>query len=176
MKKLIFILIAAIAISCNSNNKIKEQEADFLGEENHSLMSQLPEAPRWILDNENIFNADELNQLQSIADSMFSTTGNMCMIQTIETYKPFNSLNEYAQAIDANWHDDSQKYIIIILSTSLVEVRIINGDMLEKAIPNSFTDYVIQQVMIPEFSNNNYFEGIKKTINLYIETLSKSRQ
>jgi len=173
MKILLVVLMSAIILSCTSDKHSDKQHIDFLGADEHVLFSELPEAPRWVLDSEGVFDTNELMQLQYLADSMFFLTGHMCMIHTTESFKPFTSFNEYAYAIDANWGDEGQQYIIIILSIAMVEVRIVNGSKTEQMIPENFTDYIIQKVMIKEFSNDAYFEGIYKSLLQYIEVFNK---
>jgi len=171
---LFFSLISILVItSCGNKNK-SDDTVDFMNDGGEMLeLPNLPDAPRWIDDSEKIFAIEEFENINTLCNFMFESTGHMPMIHTVVDYSPYSNLNEYAGAIDALWADKGQKYIIIIISDRLEELRIIYGELTESALNEDFTDRVMQNDMFPYFKTGNYAKGVENALQSYQRALSK---
>lgn len=169
MKSLKYFVLLLIIASCNSNNPEKESEFVVVPDDVNEPV--LPDAPRWISDEEQLFTIEDATAINQLSDSVFNTTACMIMIGTVRTYEPYVNFNDYTAAIDAAWADQSQNYLIILISDELMEVRVVQGEVVEKNLPLTFTDDVIQDILVPHFRSNDYAGGIKNAIQTYGDAL-----
>jgi uncharacterized membrane protein YgcG len=159
-------------ISCNQ--KADDKPIDFMTDGGEVLIvPQLPIAPRWIEDTEQIISESMRDSINAYCSHIFEKTGHLPMIHTVAQLEPYVNLNEYASAIDAYWADDGQKYFIFLISDKLMEVRIIHGTFTESLLPPDFTDKVLEYDMFPYFRSLNYSQGILEALKTYEEALTK---
>lgn len=169
MKISYVIIILLIFTSCGGK---KEEPVDFMNENGPEIVSDLPEAPRWLNDKEAILSEEEEDSINSMCELIFNKTGHMPMVHTIGDVAPYENLNDYTSAIDLMWADAGQKYFIFIVSDQLMEIRIIHGEVTEGLLSPDFTDVVLQNEVYPEFRNNHYAQGILNALAEYLNALN----
>ncbi len=154
--------------SCvNKNN----EPIDFMNDDSNVVIApQLPDAPRWVSDTEEILNTG-IDSIQDLCNLIYEETGHMIMIHTIESYDPYDNLNDYTSALDLLWADDGKKYVIFIISDKLEELRIIHGEATETILPLDFTEMIMNRDMFPEFRNGNYSGGVLNALESYRQIL-----
>jgi uncharacterized protein len=120
----------------------------------------------WTSDFEHIFTEDQILVLDSIISKFEKETTKEIAIVTIDsswtTKENFDSLT---LAIGRNWgvgKKDKNNGILIGISTGLRKIRIQNGYGIETILSDAETKKIIDDIIIPEFKNGNYFEGTKK--------------
>ncbi len=171
MRWIAIFLLTLFFTACVNHSKDSD-DSQFLSENGEITVSvQLPDAPRWIDDSEQLFSKNQTDSLNQQCNSIFEQTGHMPMIHTVSNIEPYSSLNEYTNAIDLMWSDKGKKYFIILISKTFEEVRIIHGEVTESFLPADFTDMIMQTDMFPEFRENNYFTGITNALNRYLTIL-----
>lgn len=163
---LIFLLVVLIS-NCKYNNS-KTEKFVINGQE---LQFFIPDAPRWLLDLEQIFDKNESDSINKLCQLIYERTQHMVMIHTTEDFNTFNSLNEYALVLENAWSDASQKYIIIVISAKNQEIRLIYGSKTEHVIPDEFTQNLLEQIIFPNFRKENYFFGVIKSLEAYLTVL-----
>lgn len=172
--RLLIICLSLLIVSCK--NTSKEEKEDFMdtgGEE--ILMPDFPDAPRWVDDSEQILTKAEKDSMNKLCETIFSETGHFPMVHTTGSFEPYNSLNDYTGAIDQVWADKSQKYLIIIVSGKLEEVRFIHGEKTEPLLHPGFVDDLMQNEMFPEFRTGNFAGGIIRTLRRYNTALGSNK-
>jgi uncharacterized protein len=120
----------------------------------------------WTSDFEHIFTEDQILVLDSIISKFEKETTKEIAIVTIDsswtTKENFDSLT---LALGRNWgvgKKDKNNGILIGISTGLRKIRIQNGYGIETILSDAETKKIIDDIIIPEFKNGNYFEGTKK--------------
>ncbi len=170
MKISYLIVILLIFSFCGGK---KEEPVDFMNEDGPEIVSDLPEAPRWINDKEAILSDEEEDSINSMCELIFNKTGHMPMVHTVGDVAPYENLNDYTSAIDMMWADAGQKYFIFIVSDAFMEIRIIHGEITESLLSPDFTDVVLQDEIYPAFRNNEYAQGIYNALFAYLDALKK---
>lgn len=119
----------------------------------------------WTSDYEHIFTEDQIFELDSIIGNFEKETTIEIAIVTIDsswtTKENFDSLT---LTICRNWgvgKKNKNNGILIAISTGLRKIRIQNGYGIEKILSDAETKKIIDDIIVPEFKNGNYFEGTK---------------
>lgn len=74
-------------------------------------------------------------------------------------------MDEYSLTLFKKWgvgQKDKNNGVMIAFSTALRRIRIQNGYGIESKMTNEETKKIIDNIMLPEFKSENYFEGLKK--------------
>jgi uncharacterized protein len=119
----------------------------------------------WTSDFEGIFTQDQIFVLDSIIASFEQETTNEIAIVTIDkSWTTEESFDSLTLTIARNWgvgKKDKNNGILIGISTGLGIIRIQNGYGIETILSDAETKKIIDNIIIPEFKNGNYFEGTK---------------
>lgn len=119
----------------------------------------------WTSDFEHIFTEDQIFVLDSIICKFEKETTNEIAIVTIDSsWTTKESFDSLTLAIARNWgvgKKDKNNGILIGISTGLRKIRIQNGYGIETILSDTETKKIIDEIIIPEFKNGNYFEGAK---------------
>ena len=119
----------------------------------------------WTSDYEHIFTQDQIFVLDSIMDKFEKETTNEIAIVTIDSsWTTKESFDSLTLAIARNWgvgKKDKNNGILIGISTGLRKIRIQNGYGIETILSDAEKKKIIDDIIIPEFKNGNYFEGTK---------------
>ena len=118
-------------------------------------------------------------QEQYLIDELFdyeSKSTNEIVIVTIADFKPYDDIFQFSLDL-ANRTGigkvDKNNGILIVLSKNRRQIQIQNGDGILPLFSNEQTKYIIQEIMIPEFRKDDYFEGLKKGLSTIMKILSK---
>jgi uncharacterized protein len=127
----------------------------------------------WTSDYEHIFTEEQIFVLDSIISKFEMETTNEIAIVTIDsswtTKENFDSLT---LAVARNWgvgKKEKNNGILIGISTGLRKIRIQNGYGIESRLSDAETKKIIDDIIIPEFKNGNYFEGTKNGLLALME-------
>ncbi len=118
-------------------------------------------------------------QEQYLIDELFdyeSKSTNEIVIVTVADFKPYDDIFQFSLDL-ANRTGvgkvDKNNGILIVLSKDKRQIQIQNGDGIVSLFSNEQTKYIIQEIMIPEFRKDDYFEGLKKGLSAIMRILSK---
>ncbi len=142
-----------------------------------SYKIQFPITPLgWTSDYENIFSTEQILELDSMINVFEKETTNEIAIVTIDsswtTAEKFDSL---ILTIHNNWgvgKKNANNGILIGVSTGLRKIRISNGYGIEQKLTDFETKKIIDNFIIPEFKQANFFNGTKKGV---LELMKKMR-
>ena len=122
----------------------------------------------WTSDYEHIFTSEQISELDSIIGKFEQETTNEIAIITIDsswtTKERFDSL---VLTIANDWGVGKKGLnngIVIGISTGLRKIRINNGYGIETKLTDAETKKVIDDIILPEFKNGNYFKGTKNGV------------
>ena len=128
-----------------------------------------------IYDYEGILTARQIQSLDSLyQDHETKTTNQFCLITT-PNYGQDTSIDSYALHTFSRLgigRKEINNGVLIVLSQANHRVRISTGLGTEKVLTDSYAKKIIDSIMIPEFKNNNYYEGIwqgSKAITTFLE-------
>jgi len=135
---------------------------------------KFPESVGYINDFENILTDQEERELTAIIKEHESKTGDQISIVTLTSLEPYDNIEDYSLDLANYWgvgQKEKDNGILIALGKGLRKIRIQNGYGIEKRLTDFETKKIIDEVMIPDFKNDNYFEGLKKGVEAIIEEL-----
>lgn len=112
--------------------------------------------------------------LCAILKEYFDSTSNQIAI-LIEPSLENDDLFEYTHRVARDWgigEADKDNGILIYIASADRETRIHVGYGLEGAVPDFQAKRIIEQIMLPEFRNGDYYEGIQLAVKRIIELAS----
>lgn len=136
--------------------------------------SKFPEPVGYINAFENILTDQEERELTAIIKEHESKSGDQISIVTLTSLEPYDNIDDYSLDLANYWgvgQKEKDNGILIALGKGLRKIRIQNGYGIEKRLTDIETKKIIDEVMIPDFKNDNYFEGLKKGVEAIIEEL-----
>jgi uncharacterized protein len=120
----------------------------------------------WTSDYGHIFTKGQISELDSIITKFENQTENEIAIVTIDSSWTTNEKFDSLILSIANFWGVGKKNInngiVIGISTGLRKIRINNGYGIEAKLTDDETKKIIDDVIVPEFKQGNYFEGTKK--------------
>ena len=117
-----------------------------------------------VSDYSNVFSQEEEDELLKILFDSKALTEKQVVIVTIDTISPYDDIQEYATELGNRWGVGSlneNNGLVVVLSKSLRKVGIATGLKTELTLTDSICLGTIEKIMIPEFQNGNYYQGIK---------------
>ena len=134
-----------------------------------------PSVPVPVNDFAGIFSQSQQNELNSVLVRFADSTSNRIVVVTVRDLEGY-PIAEYAQQIGEKWgvgNKDFDNGIVILIKpkvgNSRGEVFIATGYGLEGAIPDATAKRLIEQEMIPEFKNNEYYHGVSNAVNVLMK-------
>ena len=149
---LLFLGIIFFSFGYAQDNSMVVDWADILTEEEEEKLGQ------------------ELNELEQ-------SIGSQMVVHTIESLEG-EKIEEYSLRMANAWEIGRKDYddgILITVALWDRKVRIEVGYGLEKIIKNEIADQIIQESMMPNFKEENYYEGIMEAV-IKIKTLIKENK
>lgn len=130
-----------------------------------------PELIGPVNDFENVFTAEQIDDLENIISSFEQKTTNEIAIVTINDIAEYSNFDDYTLDL-ANYWQIGKLYknngLVIAFSTNLREISIKTGTGTEKILTDTICKDVIDQEIVPEFKKGEYYRGIKKALLLLI--------
>ena len=138
----------------------------------------LPEPLGWVSDFENVFTDTEIITLDSIINQYEKRTTNEIAVVTYlfdsTIVKSGDDLSIFSLKLFKKWGVGKKKYdngIGILFSTNRRMIRIETGKGLTEKLTNQEAKFIIDSIIIPQFSKSEYFIGIKKGLEAIFREL-----
>ena len=129
----------------------------------------------WTNDFEHILTAAQVVYLDSLIGNFENETSIEIAVVTIDTSVVDKAgFEKFIKNLSNEWGVGKKGLnngIVIGISAGLKKIRIHNGYGIEPMLSDTETKRIIDEIMIPEFRNAAYFEGIEKTILAIISKL-----
>lgn len=136
-----------------------------------SAQDFLPERPNGMVnDYGDMISAQEEGLLESKLRAYRDSTSNAIVIASFESFQGY-SKEEIATTLFNNWRMwEGERYngVLILLSKNEREIRIEVGYGLEGAIPDANANRIINEIMVPNFRNGNFYAGLDQATTAMI--------
>lgn len=139
--------------------------------------NDIPERPspeRLVNDFENILSSQEEQQLESKLRSYNDTTSTQIAVVTVPDFGQYE-LADYSQRLAQKWgigQKGKNNGILILVSKSMRQARIEVGYGMEGLVPDATAHRIIEEYMIPNFKQGQYFQGIDQASDIIIKLAS----
>ena len=130
-----------------------------------------PEPTSYITDTEDIFTEAEEAALTAIIEDFLVTGKGQIAVLTVASIKPYDDFYQYALDLSNHWgvgDKDTDDGLTIVISAALHQIRINTGNGTQKILSDSFCNEVLQNKMIPNFKNMDYYQGVKEGLESFI--------
>jgi uncharacterized protein len=121
-----------------------------------------PNPPRLVNDFIGILSQSQVQQLEEKLVAYNDTTSSQLVVVIVKTVQPYD-MNEFATKLGTTWgvgKKGKNNGVVILWATSDRKVYIAPGRGLEGAIPDAYCERIVQQIIIPNFKQQQYFEGL----------------
>lgn len=162
---LLLVLFFILLISCKSQDK---NYSTVFSENPNSLA---------VVDNSNIFSTAENYELAAKLVEYGEVTTQQIAVVTVDSISPYNDIQKYAADLGSYWgvgQKDLDNGLVIVLSKPLRKVAIATGYGTQKVLTDSICKHIIDNVMIPKFKEDKYYEGIDMGIDAIIRIWDSS--
>lgn len=166
--KIIFIVFLTIS-SCKTKQiektepKTNAPKVEF--SEYDLVKSDLPKLKRQVNDYEFVFTMEQLEKLTLMIREFEKNTTNQIAIVSIESIGKYSDFDKFAVDL-SNYNGiglkEKDNGLSIVFSTNLRKIRITTGFGTEKILTDKICKNILDQTIIPEFKNGNYYSGIEK--------------
>ena len=136
-------------------------------------ITKFPKPIGFVNDFEQIFTIEQRQLLEMKLTEYEKSTTREFVIITIDSIKPYENIKNFATDLSNEWgigKKETNNGIAIVMSKSLRQIRISTGLGTEKILTDEICKNIIDQTIIPEFKNGDYYSGIEKGIT---ELMSK---
>lgn len=131
-----------------------------------------PTPPRLVNDLADVLTTQQENSLERKLVNFNDTTSNQITIVTVKSLDGYDP-NMFAYEIGEKWQVGQKKFdngIVVLIKPKYGNERgrvaIQAGYGLEAVITDAISKRIIENEMIPEFRNNNYYQGIDNAANI----------
>ncbi len=143
-----------------------------------NAVPQRPSPPRLYNDftkGRNFLTTEQASYLEGKLVAYNDSTSSQIAIVIVEDLKGYEA-NEYATALGRKWGVGGQQFnngIVVLISTGggdgNRDAYIATGYGLEGAIPDVTAKHILENELIPEFKEGNYYSGLNKTVDAIIK-------
>jgi uncharacterized protein len=135
---------------------------------------KFPDKLGYVNDFEKVFSSEQILELNKIIEKHEKETTNQIVIVSIDSFAPFETLFDYSLKLANYWgvgQKDKNNGIAIVFGKQIRQIRIQVGYGLEKKLKDEEAKKIIDNIMIPDFKNGDYFMGIKNGLTEIIKEI-----
>lgn len=154
----------------NSRNEWKKHEQNLKVEKDS--MSFFPKSIGIINDFGQIFTESQRTELTKILYDYDIETTRQIVVVTIDSIKPYNNIQKYATDLGNNWGvgtAEKNNGLTIVVCNPCKQIGIATGLGTELILTDEICKNIIDQTIIPEFKNGEFYSGIKSGVTEIIE-------
>ena len=132
-----------------------------------------PELTGRVVDQAGLLTAGVTQQLIRLLEQHEQETGNQIVVVTLSSLQG-DTIEDYGYQLGRHWgigQAERNNGVLLIVAANERKVRIEVGYGLEGTLTDARSHDIIQQVILPQFRNNNYSEGILLGAQAIIGTL-----
>jgi uncharacterized protein len=128
----------------------------------NSELKNLPEIINYVNDFEGILSIEDEIIIKNAVESFDRRTKNKIIIVTVDSIEPFENIFDYSLTLANKIKFNTA--VLIVVSKNLSQIQIQNNESVLEKLTNEETKSIIENYIIPEFKNNNYYKGLIKGI------------
>jgi uncharacterized protein len=148
-----------------------------------SLVSAQPAPPQLtqpVNDFANVIDPESERELDRRIGALEQATGDVVVVATVPTFKPYGTIDEYALKMFENGgrgigRKGKDNGALILVAVEDRRVRVEVGYDLEEFVTDGFVGDTIRQVMAPEFRNGSYGRGLLAGATRIINRIAERR-
>ena len=136
----------------------------IISQNNNPTEFKFPTYVGYVNDFEGAFTKEQISELNKIIEKQENETSNEIAIVSIQSYAPYKTLFEYSLELANYWKigkKDKNNGIAIVFGKQIRQIRIQVGYGLEKKLKDEEAKRIIDNTIIPEFKNGDFYTGIK---------------
>lgn len=137
-----------------------------------SALPGRPDPPRLVNDLAQIFSSRQTEELEKMLVAFDDSTSNQITVVTVKDLEGYDP-SEYATRIGLDWQVGSAEFdngVVVLVKPktfmSSGQVFIAVGYGLEGAIPDAYAKRIVENVMIPHFTEGDYYAGVREACTL----------
>jgi len=133
-----------------------------------------PNPPRLVNDFANQLNASEKVQLEQKLVAYNDSTSSQIVVVVVPTTGDY-PIADYALKIGREWgvgQKDKDNGIVLLWASTDRKVYISTGYGLEGAIPDAIAKRIITQVILPQFKNGQFYQGLDQGVDMIFKYAS----
>lgn len=170
IKKLLLGLLWITLFACDANSRKKVTPQNPIVQKNISVdyTDEFPKPVGYINDFEQILTSEQREELEKTLMEYEKKTSREIAVVTIDSIASHRDMLPYTTALLNTWGiGKSQKNngLVIAISKNLRQAAIGTGYGTEKFLTDVVCKKIIDSVMIPEFKEERYFEGLEKGLD-----------
>lgn len=169
-RNFIIIFIFLIFIQCGTNQQ--ENKNSENGKTENSDRKNFPKRLDYISDYEKNLTIVQIQELNQILSEYEHKTTNQIAIISINENLNEKNFNQYALDLSNYWGigiADKNNGLTIVYSSKLRKIRICTGIGTEKILTDEICEKIMNEKILPEFKNGNYYLGLKNGITEFIK-------
>jgi uncharacterized protein len=171
--KILILFLTLNLLSCKGNAQETEKkkptpEFDFSEMEKNSF----PKPIGIINDYGQVFTESQRTELTKILYDYDIETTRQIVVVTIDSIKPYNNIQKYATDLGQTWGvgtAEKNNGLTIVFCNPCKQIGIATGTGTELILTDEICKKVIEEKIIPEFKNGEFYSGIKKGVLELIE-------
>ena len=135
---------------------------------------QKPNPPKLVNDFANQLNAGEKAQLEQKLVTYNDSTSSQIVVVVVPTTGDY-PIADYALKIGRDWgvgQKDKDNGIVLLWASTDRKVYISTGYGLEGAIPDAIAKRIITQVILPQFKNGQFYQGLDQGVDMIFKYAS----
>ena len=163
MKKITYNLFLALLLFFGIVSTVKSQD-----------IPPRPDPPRLVNDFAGVLKADEIQSLERKLDAFNDSTSSQIVVVTVKSLNGYDK-NEFARLIGEKWgvgQKGKNNGAVVVVKPKYAnekgEACIQTGYGLEGAIPDALAKRIVENEMIPNFKNGDYYAGIESATSTMI--------
>src|SRR5437762_13606376 len=137
-----------------------------------------PNPPRLVNAFAHVLSSEEAQQLEQQLVAYDDSTSNQIAIVTVKTLDDY-PIEEYALKILRDWGVGNKKTnngIVILAAIDDHKIRIETGYGMEGAIPDIVANQIIEEYIVPNFRQGNYYRGFDQAVDALIKAAAGEYQ
>lgn len=163
------LLMAVFLFTIDACNYFKNPSQ--LQETNQISYRDFPIKPTAVNDLDSIFTASENKELTKLILDFKQKTTNQIAVVTINHIGSYTDFDQYALDL-SNYMGiglkDKDNGLTLIFSKNHRKIRINTGNNTSKILTDDICEEILNQIILPEFKQENYYIGIKKGLEALI--------
>ena len=168
---ILFLTLNLLSFKGNAQDTEKKKptpEFDFSEMEKNSF----PKPIGIINDYGQVFTESQRTELTKILYDYDIETTRQIVVVTIDSIKPYNNIQKYATDLGQTWGvgtAEKNNGLTIVFCNPCKQIGIATGTGTELILTDEICKKVIEEKIIPEFKNGEFYSGIKKGVLELIE-------
>ena len=125
-----------------------------------------------VVDLSNLFTISETQSISKTIIDFEKTSTNEIAILTIDSIEPFTDIALYSSAIGNYWgvgKKEKDNGLVIVISKEQRLIWFSPGDGTTKILTDSLCQNIIDQSILPEFKNGNFYQGINQGLDAVLQ-------